>query len=793
MSDVVFAPDVNAFHEFPPSRPWHAHWIWHPGEPNEPNSYYLFRREVVLPEDEMFTLHIAADTRYQLFVDGQFMGRGAPQSQPFFQYYDSRDLSAYAEGERVCIGVIVNYVGNLADTRGGLLVELVDGEGEPFLISDETWRVTRARAWASNTYYFRMNQATPYQEHFDARKMPEAWNRLGFDDSRWRDAEVIHGRLSDRPPMVNPWSRLVPRDIPYMTADPVLPDAVAYTEECVDLANRMRGHDLSIGLSAVGQPVQYSHLEGADSLCTDEGSAELACSAEHLDHVFDGVYNPCIVLDFGRVISAYPRIEIDGVEGAALEIGYAERLIDGHFNNALEGQFADRIQMKDGLQTYQPFTWKAFRYLKLRLRDTTDPVTLCSVKAIVTTYPYEEAGGFHSDDEMLNDIFEISRYTLRLCSNEFIMDTPWREQAQWLGDVAAVTLGGIYACFGDTTLPGKFLRQAAANQHPTGMISNVSNSVNHNWQSAIPDYSLWWIMGLWQHYQLTGEARWIHKFYPQAQRIVDAHTAYVNTYGLIEAMPYWPFIDWADVDRRGECTAMNAIFYGALGALLKMAVLKGDAYLGDKIERLRATMRQHFQPRLFDPERGCFADARIDGALSEKVSEHANVAAIRWGLCDDATTAMIIDRLYESKVMPYTEAQPFFTSVVLQALDRAGRFDLALDLIRKRWGKRMVERGATSTFEEWGINGSWRSGSYQGFMRTQSHAWSGHPAEFLIRNMMGLEILEPGCDRVRVAPKATDFDYKAVYPTPRGKIQVVYANGAFEIKAPEAIQLVQDV
>jgi hypothetical protein len=519
----------------------------------------------------------------------------------------------------------------------------------------------------------------------------------------------------------------------------------------------------------------------------------LACSADHLDHVFDGTYDPCIVLDFGRVITAYPRVEMEGVAGAALEIGYAERLIDGHFNNAIEGQFADRIVMKAGEQVYQPFTWKAFRYLKLRLRDTTEPVTLRSVRAIVTTYPYEEAGGFHSGDERLNDIFEISRATLRLCSNEFIMDTPWREQAQWLGDVAAVTLGGIYACFGDTALPGKFLRQAAANQHPTGMISNVSNSVNHSWQSAIPDYSLWWIMGLWQHYTFTGEARWIHMFYPEAQRIIKGHVAHVNAFGLIENMPYWPFIDWADVDRRGECTAMNAIFYGALGALLKMAALKGDTYTEDKLTRLRETMRRHFQSRLFDPARGCFADARIDGALSEKVSEHANMAAIRWGLCDEAATAAVIDRLYESKVVPYTEAQPFFTSVVLQALDRVGRFDLALALIRERWGERMVARGATSVFEEWGINGSWRSGSYNGFMRTQSHAWSGHPAEFLIRNLMGLEILAPGCGRVRIAPKATDFDYRVVYPTPSGKIQVAYTDGAFEVEAPEAIALVHDV
>jgi alpha-L-rhamnosidase len=552
----------------------------------------------------------------------------------------------------------------------------------------------------------------------------------------------------------------------------------------------LRPEDLSIALSARGSAIRYSLLEGADTLCAQESAAVARCSTDHLDRVFDGVYDPCLVLDFGRVITAYPRVELDGVAGGMLDIGYAERLLDGHFNNALEGQFADRYVIVDGPQVYQPFAWKAFRYLKLRFRSCFEPVTVRSLVAMVTTYPFEERGRFHSADEVLNGVFDMCRYTLRLCSNEFIMDTPWREQAQWLGDVAAVTLGGIYTCFGDTALPGKFLRQAAANQLPTGLLANVSNSVSFNWQTVISDYSLWWIMGLWNHYLYTGEVRWVDEYYPVALRILQAHLVYVNARRLIEDMPYWVFIDWADVDRRGECTALNALFYGALEALAQMARLKRDRSTERKVDHLMAGMRGSFQARLFDPERGCFADARVDGAFSPKTSEHANAAAIRWGLCDDATATAIISRLYEQKSVPYTEAQPFFTTVVLQALDRVGRFDLALELIRERWGGRMLARGATSTYEEWGINGSWRSGEYQGFLRTLSHAWSAHPAEFLIRYLVGLKILEPGCRKVGLRPQETSFDYDVTFPTPHGPIRVQRAGEGVEIFAPDEIEVV---
>jgi len=354
----------------------------------------------------------------------------------------------------------------------------------------------------------------------------------------------------------------------------------------------------------------------------------------------------------------------------------------------------------------------------------------------------------------------------------------------------ASTLGGIYACFGDTALPGKFLRQAAANRHVTGLLSNVSNVVNHRWQGAIPDYSLWWVMGLWNHYLYTGEERWIHALYPAAVGILDAHLEHVNERGLVEDMPYWVFIDWADVDRRGECAALNAILCGALDALEKMAGLKGDEHTRRRAAGAAARMRGNFRERFFDPARGCLADARIDGEFSEKTSEHANAAAILWGLVDEAAAGEIVRALFEECSIPCTEAQPFFMVVVLGALRRLGRLDLALELIRRRWGGRMLERGATSTYEEWYINGSWRSGEFKGFMRTLSHAWSACPAEFLIRDLAGVEILEPGCSRVRVLPHPAPFDYTSTFPTPRGAVVVTCRGGRCEVAVPDGVELI---
>jgi hypothetical protein len=99
----------------------------------------------------------------------------------------------------------------------------------------------------------------------------------------------------------------------------------------------------------------------------------------------------------------------------------------------------------------------------------------------------------------------------------------------------------------------------------------------------------------------------------------------------------------------------------------------------------------------------------------------------------------------------------------------------------------MLDHGATSTFEEWTNNGSRRSGKFEPFLRSNSHAWSACPAEFLIRNLIGLEILSPGCSSIRLQPAQTPFDYEVTFPTPQGPVHVVNRAGKIQTTLPPGI------
>jgi hypothetical protein len=299
-------------------------------------------------------------------------------------------------------------------------------------------------------------------------------------------------------------------------------------------------------------------------------------------------------------------------------------------------------------------------------------------------------------------------------------------------------------------------------------------------------------MAVWRNYLYTGDAELLRACHPVARRVIEAFLAHRGDHGLVRDVPGWIFIDWANVETRGECAALNAILLGALEAMARIARACDDEAAAARAEAAAGGIRAGFAARLFDPARGLFADANIDGQLSPMTSEHANAAAIRFGLCDAPAAAEIARRLYEQPSAPVTEAQPFFTSVVLEALDRMGRFDLALNVLRDRWGRRMVDRGASSTFEEWTASGSWRDGTFRGFLRSQSHAWSAAPAEFLIRTLAGIEVLAPGCRKLRLSPRPADFDYELTYPTPRGDVHVSRKDGRVEWSAPDEIEIVSE-
>lgn len=220
---------------------WMAKWIWIEGargkghgasEDELPRNFYLCARKTFdVPKDlQTATLRITADARYVLFVNGQRIGNGPIRGWQHSWFYDTYDLTPYLRpGERNAIGVLVIQPGETNFQyplgRGGLLAQLdmTTKRGRKITVAtDRTWRVLPHPAYDRRTPRISCQQG--FVEHFDGtRDMGQGtgdWAKVDFDDSKWQRAVEL-GKVG-----IAPWKKLVPRNIPFLTMEPVYPTRI---------------------------------------------------------------------------------------------------------------------------------------------------------------------------------------------------------------------------------------------------------------------------------------------------------------------------------------------------------------------------------------------------------------------------------------------------------------------------------------------------------------------------------------------------------------------------------------
>lgn len=75
---------------------WDAHWITCPDVPARAYGVYHFRKTFSLSEaPKKFLIHVTADNRYRLFVNGKAVGRGPARGDLYNWNFDTYDIASY--------------------------------------------------------------------------------------------------------------------------------------------------------------------------------------------------------------------------------------------------------------------------------------------------------------------------------------------------------------------------------------------------------------------------------------------------------------------------------------------------------------------------------------------------------------------------------------------------------------------------------------------------------------------------------------------------------------------------
>lgn len=786
-----------------------ANWIWDSGPQQPVNHYMYIRREIDIPTNPLkVVVHVSADSRYKLYVNGKMVGRGPVRSDPRWQHYDTYDLTKSFRKGRNSIAALVHHYGTDTFTyhlgRGGFLLDGRVSYIKPpssetqtlSIVSDDSWRVRPSDAWYRNIPRISVQQE--FYEVYDANKAPDGWTGVGFDDSAWERATVI-GK-----PGMDPWPNLTARQIPFLYEKEVYP--VEITQ--VGVADPS-GLDLPKDNK---RPIAFimSH-EKKTASSEPEGLAANSyslCCNPSIEELFDtqpinphgrkeaealkewrrvnevmGVCTvwplppeeraagkaPYLVLDFGREIAGMPRIKVSTEGRGIIDLGYGELLEGGNVHPHRHGvNYADRYVMKPGEQEWEVFDRRAFRYMQIDFRDITEPVTVESVSVLFNTYPVEWKGEFECSDKRLNEIWRIGAYTVQLNMEDAYTDCPWRERTQWWGDARIEAMSNYYA-FGDYKLMRQGIIQIGQSQREDGRTACFYPGVFWDY---IPSFCLIWVGSIWDYYVYTGDVELVRETYPKVEKLIGYFEKFRDKNGLLSDVPGWMFIEWTQQEYEGSVSALNCFYYETLTHASNMARLSGDTEGIEKYASMASALKESINTHLFDPERGVYPEywSEKKQAFSPKTSQMVNGLVAAFDIAPEQRRSDVLRHCMDpdSGVVPVGS---YFAYYYLQALLQNGYVQEAVDYMRKNWGV-MLDWGATTFWEHWNTNSS------------LCHGWASSPTIYLPAYILGVRPAEPGYRRVTIAPNTADIGWtRGTVPTPLGDIRAEWkkTGSAFEM------------
>ncbi|MBM4149845.1 MAG: hypothetical protein FJ224_12515 [Lentisphaerae bacterium] len=495
-----------------------------------------------------------------------------------------------------------------------------------------------------------------------------------------------------------------------------------------------------------------------------------------------------LIVDFGRELVGFLDITASADKPVEMVVTYGES-IEEACDTTCDCDKCCWFHLpedKHAVSTTAPANYRhegrrAFRYVHIRLEQPEARLRLHSLRFTLVHYPVQERGAFWSSDARINQIWDLCRYTTKLCMQTFYEDGIKRDGLLWVSDYRQQFLSN-WTPFGDAALARRSLVMFAASQMSNGFIpacaaaagGHQHNDGGHHYPEGVSympgipftfgtakcllvHYSSDYLSCLLDYVLHTGDAALLEIVWPTVERLLAAHETYVyeDNKNFVTEWNGW----------RSLGTLLAQVITG-LRAGARLASLHGDAAVGARCAALADKLQQRLWNEHFDNAAGYFTDA--PGASANGVGGmHVNTFAVISGAVDRARGRQIIE-----KAIAAGARQGEWSGV--RMWQHAGEFevglaDVALAGMRKFWGF-MLDHGATTGWESSDLkpDGNWRKP-----LISRCHGWGGTACHLLSRYVLGVKPTAPGFGRVSLMPQLGDLQWaEGVVPTPRGDIRI---------------------
>ena len=394
------------------------------------------------------------------------------------------------------------------------------------------------------------------------------------------------------------------------------------------------------------------------------------------------------------------------------------------------------------------------------------------VTQLTVHYPFDdEAASFRSSSRVLNDVWELCKYSMKATSFCGYYVDGDRERIPYEAD-AYINQLGDYCVDRDYAMARR----------------------THEHLILQPTWPTEWILDsvliAWNDYLYTGDPSSLEFHYNnlKAKSLTDlaredglitlenmSESVMESIHFAGKSLEMWPhglrnIVDWPQSERdnfddRFLNSVVNAFHYRAVILMAEIARAVGHAEDARAYRERAVRIKDSFHKTFIDPGSGLV----LDGEGSHHSSLHANMFALAFDLVPAESKTAVLQHI-RSKGMA---CSVYGSQFLLEALYAASDADTALALLtstgERSWAHMIYDVGTTITLEAWDDrfkpNQDW------------NHSWGAAPANIIPRHLMGIQPLKPGFEEILIKPQPGSLEWaECTQPTIRGPVTVRFNN-----------------
>jgi len=499
------------------------------------------------------------------------------------------------------------------------------------------------------------------------------------------------------------------------------------------------------------------------------------------------------VYDVGQNMVGVARVRMTGKRGQTVRIRYAEelyrlgarrgRLYTDNFRSA---KVTDTYTFtRDETVTYQPtFTQHGFRYIEIAGLDTAPEVS--DVQGVVLGSELPKTGDLRLSHDMLDQLVRNIRWGQRGNFVSIPTDTPARdERLGWTGDISV--FAPTASRYQDTrAFLSKWMDDMRDSQRANGNIPAVVPQPRDAFDETGVGWSDAFITVPYAVWRATGDARIVRRNWEAMRRFYRfVHESATGDGNLLEeGRSSWFSGDWLNleqVDRLDEHRVIATAYFAENTRMMaEMAAALGEAEQAAQWIALATNIRKAFVEAYRSPDGSIYTGTQTVYAMALGMDLIADPHQ------REQTASKFVAKLAADN---YHLRTGFLgTPWLLPALSRIGRDDLAMRLLLNEdypsWGFE-IRMGATTLWERWNtIRADGEFGPVD--MNSFNHYAYGAVADWMFAHLGGVQVLEPGYRKSRIAPliAQTGMSHaRCTLQTPHGLLASNWelANGALKL------------